>query len=187
MKQALIDKKDFNRMIQQMKKVINPNSWRVREGLIQLCVRKGAMKCVATDGFRLHEVSIYAKTDDEFSCFISVPRLKATENVHLTLEDGYAYVDFDDVRFSTKQPQEDLEKFDFDVIRKMIADDERVEIAVNPKYLMDALQALSGEKSVILNVGKSPTKPIVIRANDQLHLELFGVLPVRSRFIGDEF
>lgn len=187
MKQAFIDKKDFNRMIQQMKKVINPNSWRPRDGLIQLEVWKGAMKCVATDGFRIHEVSIYAKTEDEFSCFIAVPRLKATDNVRLTLEDGYAYLDFDDVRFSTKQPQEEQQKFDFDVIRKMIADDERVEIAVNPKYLMDALQALSGEKSVILNVGKSPTKPIVIRANDQLHRELFGVLPVRSRFIGDEF
>lgn len=69
----------------------------------------------------------------------------------------------------------------------MIADDERIEIAVNPKYLIDALQALSDEKCVIINIGKDPMKPVVVRANNQSNTQLFGVLPVRSPHIGREF
>lgn len=187
MKQAIIDMQDFNRMIRQLRKVIKDHSFEIRGKLIYLEVKKRMMKCVATDGHRLHEVNICVNADDEFSCYISVPRLNAIGDVLLSLENGYAYVEFADVRFSTKQPQEKLQQFDFDKIRKMIADDERIEIAVNPKYLIDALQALSDEKCVIINIGKDPMKPVVVRANDQSNTQLFGVLPVRSLNLGREF
>ena len=90
-----------------------------------------------------------------------------------------AYVEFGNVRFSTKQSKTPLTVFGSEKIQELIGDDERFEVAVNPQYLLDAINAVKSEKRIILNVG-DPLRPITIRPDSGINQQMCGILPIRK-------
>lgn len=188
MKQATIDAKDFNLMVKNLKKVLRkqrPSNSKCAEKdiaeLIHMEFRKGEVKCVATDYCRIHEEHIPAMADEEFVCHITPPRLPVSAGrVKICLEEFTAYVEFDDTRLSIKQPHEPIEVPDSEKVQAMIADDERFEVAINPKYLLDAVNTMRSEKYIILNVG-DPLAPITLYPCDGVGTHTYSILPIQRR------
>lgn len=184
---AHIDAKDFNRMIRNLKPALKkPGTSAMGRNdlteLIHLEFGKDQVKCVAIDGFRVHEEYIYATVDEEFSCHIAPPQLlPQAGDVHVYVEGATAYVEFDNIRLATKQPNYPLTVYDSGKILEMIGDDERFEVAVNPKYLLDAVSAVKGEKQIVLNIG-SPLQPIMVYPTGAMGIRTYSILPVRRRY-----
>lgn len=180
---VFIEGKAFNQMVKHLQRALaQPGAYpnKLIE-CIHLDFHPGRVKCIAVDGYRVHEEYLPAQVDSEFSCYIDPPRLSSARAgyVHVSLENGIAYVEFDNVRFATKQVELSKPVVGSEKIMEMIGDDERFEVAVNPQYLLDAINAVKSEKFIILNVG-DPLRPITIRPGEgRIHL-MCGVLPVRK-------
>ena len=182
---ANIEATAFNRMVKHMKKALSRPGECAPNKLIE-CIHlefhPGKVRCIAVDGFRIHEECLPAQVDSDFHCHIDPPRLSAFRAgfVRVSLENGVAYVEFDNARFATKQADTPLPVVGSEKIMKMIGDDERFEVAARPQYLLDAINALKSEDYIILNVG-SPLRPITLRPGSGTNQQMCGVLPVRIR------
>lgn len=181
---ATIEAKTFDCMVKHMKKVLSRSNPYIPNKLIEcihLDFQPGRVKCIAIDGHRIHEEYLPAQVDHSFSCHIDPPSLSSSRVGHVTisLEDGVAYVEFGNVRFSTKQSKTPLTVFGSEKIQELIGDDERFEVAVNPQYLLDAINAVKSEKRIILNVG-DPLRPITIRPDSGINQQMCGILPIRK-------
>lgn len=184
---ATIEATAFDRMVKHMQKVLSrPNAYSPNKLIkcIHLEFHPGKVKCIAVDGYRVHEECLPAQVDSDFKCHIDPPRLSAFHAgyVRVCLENEVVYVEFDNVRFATKQAVEPLPVVGSEKIMEMIGDDERFEVAVNPQYLLDAINALKLEECIILNVGDS-LRPIILRPDSGMNQQMCGVLPVRKHSI----
>lgn len=183
---ATIDANAFDKMVKHMQKVLartNPYAPNKLIECIHLDFQPGQVKCIAVDGYRIHEEYLSTNEDSCFSCYINPPRLSCSRAGYVTvsLKDGVAYVEFDNVRFATKQTELSKPVVGFEKIMELIGEDERFEVAVNPKYLLDAVNTMKSEKKIILNVG-DPMRPITIRPGDGQGGWMCGILPVRRHY-----
>ena len=186
MEKAIIDHVVFNQMVNHLSPVVKrdvsvPLNSRYVVSHIHIRVEDGKMTCRACDGFRIHEdIFPVMGMTAPFSCSINVPRLKAGSDVSLILDDRMAYVEFDDVRFATRQdPSESL---DLDGMIAKGTGTELHEYMLNPTYLSQAAASLTKDKMhpVILQTGVSHGFDFVILRSEKRDIKQNRyILPLR--------
>lgn len=192
MKRVEINETLFKCLIDGVKRCVATDASRPILQYIQIKVKTDTITAYALDGYRAGRVEIknVCPIDEEFTCYIKPLTVKVSKRgtnlVFIEQSDEKTFVEvvteYGVLRYGFTTPQD---KF-IDVEKIYIANRSHDrEIAMNPRFVIDALKNFSGMQKVyggakyaIFESNESKTNPIIIRTkNDEVINEQL-ILPV---------
>lgn len=180
---AKIEASAFKTMIDNTKKFLSKYDSNLMQYIfLEADAEAQEIKATALDGRRISVEYVKAEVSESFKCYMKANIPKITKDdyyAELELTGGRLLVTVGDNITGYKQPEGEYYKVQ-GLLNDVAAQEVAGRIAVNPKYLKEALESIEYDfkNCAILEIPKDPCKPIVIKpTKDKRNIKI--VLPVR--------
>lgn len=172
-----IDQDVFRKVVEAVKHSISDDCSRPILKYILLRIKKNVLTAYSVDGFRASKVQVNVGNVDcgEFECYIKPIKIPATKNAiefcTIECDEKFAYVEveteFGRLKYTFIQP--DSKFIDIDKVYEGAYEHDR-EIFLNARYLTEASKSIaitSVKEGVCIQTKDDPTKPIILRSQDE--------------------
>lgn len=192
MKRVEINEIQFKRLIDGVKHCVEKSDYRPILQYIQIKVKSDSITAYALDGYRAARVEIKntCPIDEEFTCYIKPITVKVSKSginsvvIEQTGEKTFVEVatEYGVLRYGFTMPQGDF--VDVEKVFAGARPHDR-ELAIQPRYVIDALKALNGIEGcggsyrAILESKENSKTPFIIRAKSDGIINEQLILPVR--------
>ena len=174
-----INAEELKKAMDNCKFAVSKDKYRQEMQKIRFKINKDTLQILSIDGFRLHTqtINIYNDSSDELEFLTDYIKVPKTMVLSITLDTELKTItyDFKDINEKIIKSIYDIGNYPKDLDKLKDGHKTKYRIAINPKYLIEALK---GFKDMAIIDFDDPIKPIIIRAkNDNINYNL--VLPIR--------
>ena len=149
-KKAIVDTKEFKRIIKALKPFTRLDVIRMQYIRVNINNKTQEIKFEALDGHRIAVEYLKCETDTSFTAYIKPFNLMATREKFTEIEliNEKVYITMDEYSFGFKQPSQEWYETE-NLIKKCEKEEPVLKVGVNAKLLMDALKNVKQKTEMI--------------------------------------